>query len=976
MTISSQTRKAGPFIGNGSTTAFPFTFKVFTASDLVVTRANTAGAETVLTMGTNYTVSLNANQNTNPGGTVTLTSALASNFRLVITSAVPNLQPVDITNNGGFYPKVINDALDRVTILSQQIALDASRSVKVPVTSDVTGDELRDQLFTARDQAASSASAAASSQTAATNSATSAAGSATTASTQASAASTSATNAASSATAAAGSATAAAGSATTAATQATNASNSASSASTSATNAASSASTASTQAGIATTKAGEASTSAAAAAGSQTAAASSASAAGTSATNASNSATSASNSATSAAGSASAASTSASQAATSATNAANSATAAAGSATTATTQATNASNSASAAATSATNAATSATTATTQATNASNSASAAATSATNAATSATNAGNSATSAASSAALAAAAAAAGLYSAVQDKSANYAVVAGDAGDLIRVSTSGGAVTITLPQIGTAGIDDGFKLAVVKWTGDTNQVTIQRSGTNTINGATSQVIGSQYTQITFVADAETGQWFAATSGLGSTNVQVNRFNGNGSTVAFTLGGDPGALNNTAVFVGGVYQQKDTYSVSGTTLTFTQAPPSGTGNVEVVWTQPLAIGVPSDGTVSTQKVQDNAITTQKIAPGAVIPADLANGGAELGMRNRIINGDMRIDQRNAGASISVVGGAPRFGTDRFQGDLSTSTGVAYSMQQVADAPADFVNSLRVAVTTSGSTPASNYAYLRHQVEGFNFADMNFGTANARTFTLSFWVKSSVAGTFGGYLGAALNARFRTFNYTISAANTWEFKTITVTGDTAGTWDKTNGVGLQVAWSLACGSSYLGAPGTWGSTLLLGATGQVNITETSGATWQITGVQLEAGTVATPFERRSYGTELALCQRYCEKSSDDGGSPTLNSGLVGWTSVGGNSYPRLRFQFKVNKRATPTVTFYDGAGTAGQVSTWNNGTVTSGAVSNVQLNTTEASAERQDATVLASRAFIYGAYLATAEL
>ncbi len=162
MTISSQTRKAGPFIGNGSTTAFPFTFKVFAASDLVVTRANTTGAETVLALGTDYTVTLNANQNTNPGGSVTLTSALATNFKLVLSSAVPNLQPVDITNNGGFYPKVINDALDRLTILAQQNTLDNSRSVKVPITSSVTGDELTAQLFDARDDAEAAASAAAS----------------------------------------------------------------------------------------------------------------------------------------------------------------------------------------------------------------------------------------------------------------------------------------------------------------------------------------------------------------------------------------------------------------------------------------------------------------------------------------------------------------------------------------------------------------------------------------------------------------------------------------------------------------------------------------------------------------------------------------------------------------------------------------------------------------------------------------------
>jgi hypothetical protein len=322
MTISSQTRKAGPFIGNGSTTAFPFTFKVFATSDVVVTRANTAGTETVLTAGTDYTVSLNANQNSNPGGTVTLASALVTNFKLVLTSAVPNLQPVDITNNGGFYPKVINDALDRVTILAQQIALDASRSVKVPITSSVTGDELTAQLFDARDDAEAAASAAASSQTAAANSATSAAGSATTATTKAGEASTSATNAANSATSAAGSATSAAGSATTAGNNATTATNKATEAASSATAAAASATTAAGHATTATTKAGEASTSAAAAAGSQTAAASSASSAGTSATNASNSATSASNSATNAASSASAASSSASAAASSAASAA------------------------------------------------------------------------------------------------------------------------------------------------------------------------------------------------------------------------------------------------------------------------------------------------------------------------------------------------------------------------------------------------------------------------------------------------------------------------------------------------------------------------------------------------------------------------------------------------------------------------------------------------------------------------------
>ncbi len=299
-------------------------------------------------------------------------------------------------------------------------------------------------------------------------------------------------------------------------------------------------------------------------------------------------------------------------AATSASNAASSASAAATSATNAATSATNASSSAS-------SASTSASTATTQASNASSSASSASTSATNAASSATAAAGSATSASNSAAAAAAAAASGLYSSVIDKSANYTVVAGDAGDLIRVSTGSGAVTITLPQIST--VTDGFKIAIVKWTGDTNAVTIARSGSDTINGATSALISSQYTQTTFVADFETNQWFAATSGLGSTNVVVDRFSGNASTTAFTLSGSPGALNNTYVFVGGVYQQKNTYTLSGTTLTFSSAPPSGTNNIEVVWTQPLAIGTPSDDTVSTAKLQTGAVTAAKIASGAAV-------------------------------------------------------------------------------------------------------------------------------------------------------------------------------------------------------------------------------------------------------------------------------------------------------------------------------------------------------------------
>lgn len=244
--------------------------------------------------------------------------------------------------------------------------------------------------------------------------------------------------------------------------------------------------------------------------------------------------------------------------------------------------------------------------------------------------------NQATAAAASAAAAAASAASGMYSAVQDKSANYTVVAGDAGDLIRVTTTSGAITITLPTISTVG--DGFKVAIVKWTSDGNAVSVVRSSTNTINGATSYNLGNQYSSATFVADLETGQWFAVASGLGVSNVAVDAFSGNGSTTAFTLSGDPGSENNTQVFVSGVYQEKDTYSVSGTTLTFSTAPPTGTSNIEVVWTAPLAIGTPSDGTVTTAKIADGALSADttgraKMADAFVTQAKLGTNVAGNG-------------------------------------------------------------------------------------------------------------------------------------------------------------------------------------------------------------------------------------------------------------------------------------------------------------------------------------------------------
>lgn len=284
MTISSEVRKAGPYDGNDVTTSFPFSFKVFSADDVVVVLTDPAGIETTLTgSGTDYSVTLNADQDTAPGGTVEKVSALATDYLLTITSSVPNLQPLDLTNQGGFYPKVINAALDRLTILAQQNAEQISRSVKVPISSSVTPDSLIAQLTQDAATAAAAASSASASETAAAASEGAAAGSA--------------TAAAASATAADASEAAAAASQSAAAASETNAANSATAAS-------NSAATATTQAGNAATSATAAANSATAAAGSATSAANSAATATTQAGNAATSATNAANSATAAAGSA------------------------------------------------------------------------------------------------------------------------------------------------------------------------------------------------------------------------------------------------------------------------------------------------------------------------------------------------------------------------------------------------------------------------------------------------------------------------------------------------------------------------------------------------------------------------------------------------------------------------------------------------------------------------------------------------
>ena len=307
-------------------------------------------------------------------------------------------------------------------------------------------------------------------------------------------------------------------------------------------------------------------------------------------------------------------------------------------------------------------------------------------------------------------------------------------------------------------------------------------------------------------------------------------------------------------------------------------------------------------------------------------VQPGMLASDSQYTGFKNRLINSAMVIDQRNAGASVSATAGGQYF-LDRWSCGISAAS--KFTVQQSSTAPAGFNQSSLITSSTAWSIGASDNATYYQYIEGYNIADLGFGSASASTVTLSFWVRSSLTGTFGGILSNT-STRFYPFTYTINAANTFEQKTITIAGDTSGTWLTTTGIGLQVAFSLAAGSSKVGTAGAWtGAASYQGATGQTNILATNGATWYVTGVQLEKGSTATSFDYRPYGTELQLCQRYYEKSynmaSIAGASTNTNKGS--FVTATGNTFWRWTQNYRVSKRADSTFTIYSTTGASGSV-------------------------------------------------
>ena len=367
------------------------------------------------------------------------------------------------------------------------------------------------------------------------------------------------------------------------------------------------------------------------------------------------------------------------------------------------------------------------------------------------------------------------------------------------------------------------------------------------------------------------------------------------------------------------GGVYQDSTGRVGIGTSVP-TSALDVQSGTIKIGSNTLSSSGVSTFTSVTATTVTTTSIVGVNTLGLTTAYVTSINDGPIAGSRNRIINGDCRVDQRNNGASVTATSGY-MYPVDRLRSFVNTTT-ARWSVQRSGDAPVGFTSSFLLTVTTpqSSFTAAELGVTLEQAIEGHNVSDLNWGTSSASPITLSFWVKSSVIGSYSSaffnYNGSAIDRSYVT-TFSVSQANTWEYKTITVPGDTSGTWLKDNRQGLYIALASAGGSNFQGTTNTWQSGLREYPSGTINIFATNGATIRFTGLQLESGTVASTFERRSYGQELLLCQRYYERNT----RPVF----YGFFAGSGTQIQRQTVFFKVTKRDNPATTVTIGTASPG---------------------------------------------------
>jgi hypothetical protein len=321
-------------------------------------------------------------------------------------------------------------------------------------------------------------------------------------------------------------------------------------------------------------------------------------------------------------------------------------------------------------------------------------------------------------------------------------------------------------------------------------------------------------------------------------------------------------------------------------------------------------------SSGVVTTAdntgvlNLQSNGTTVATInSTGFNLPsANTLNAANTFGFKNRIINGAMVISQYNGTSSNTPINNG--YPIDRF---IYKSTQASkFTAQQVTTAPAGFINSLQLTVASAVTVGSGDFFAIGQRIEGLNLYDIGFGTAACKTTSLSFQVRSSLTGTFGGALTNAAGDASYAFTYTISAANTWTSISIAVPAVTTGTWVTDNSTCLQVWFGLGVGSTYNGTAGSWVNGNNFSATGATSVVATAGATFLVTGVQLEVGSQATSFDFRSIGTELALCQRYYQTLIHSGTNLQIGGGGVAGGSGTGLD---ILTPLVVTMRTSPTV-------------------------------------------------------------
>ena len=468
----------------------------------------------------------------------------------------------------------------------------------------------------------------------------------------------------------------------------------------------------------------------------------------------------------------------------------------------------------------------------------------------------------------------------------------------------------------------------------------QIDVYRNGVKLVNGSDVNVSsGNTFVLASAAANNDVIEVIGAQSVTvgGSSTLIKQTFTANStvnSSFAVTGGYTAGMID---VYVNGVKQVNgtDVNVSSGSNVVFTSALANGS-IVDVTGYQALSVyngyvfrnGDTMTGTLTVPNLYVNNSVTDTAGYISTQPT----------MRNKIINGDMRIDQRNEGASNTITSDGQSV-LDRWKYRTFSGSGI-YSVQRVSDAPAGFTYSNKITVTTTDTSGGSGGYSIDHRIEGYNLTDLNFGTSDAKTFTVSFWVKSSIAGVY--------SVSARTYSatgscvsiYTINSANTWEYKTITFPANTLYTTNTTNGYAILLDFGFAAQTiKTTSTIGAWQAGNYVFYPSQVNLIQTSGATFQITGVQLEKGSVATPFEYRNFQQELAMCQRYYCKTFDIGTAPgndVTTAGALRGTAVTINASsqiePAATWKFPVSMRATPTITMY-APGTSGHTAgQWTN--------------------------------------------